>query len=183
MPCPVSESCDLHQALRGSVIKRVRHPHVLPQCENTDGGGCALYQYVASGQPVPRGLMPDGSTDHSVDEGRPTERRFLVIEDSAVFATLTSSALRTHFTGAVVDCRESFDEAVGDLRSTQYSAIICGYGLGGDRTVHDVRDATQVPIVVLTGRPGVLELPRGSKMVTKGAGPEALVAAIRESLA
>lgn len=182
MPCPVAESCDLHQVLRASVIKRVRYPQVLPYCENTDGSACALYQYVSSGRPVPRGLMPDGSTDHSVEDGRPTERRFLVIEDSSVFATLTSSALRTHFTGAVVDCRESFDQAVGDLRSTQYSAIICGYGLGGDRTVHDVRDVTEVPIVVLTGRPGHLELPRGSKMVTKGAGPEALVAAIRELL-
>jgi len=182
MPCPVAESCDLHQALRASVIKRVRYPQVLPNCENTDGSACALYQYVSSGRPVPRGLMPDGSTDHSVEDGRPTEQRFLVIEDSSVFATLTSSALRTHFTGAAVDCRESFDQAVGDLRSTQYSAIICGYGLGGDRTVHDVRDVTEVPIVVLTGRPGHLELPRGSKMVTKGAGPEALVAAIRELL-
>ncbi|MEL7668638.1 MAG: hypothetical protein AAGU73_10640, partial [Actinomycetota bacterium] len=62
MPCPVSDACELHQALRSSVIKRVRYPHVLPQCEGTEGEQCALYAYLSTGRPVPQGLLPDGST-------------------------------------------------------------------------------------------------------------------------
>ncbi|MHB1135301.1 MAG: hypothetical protein ACYCXR_03555 [Coriobacteriia bacterium] len=180
MSCPVSDACELHQQLRSSVIKRVRYPQVLPQCESTNGEQCALYAHLAAGRTAPRNLLPDGSVGEWADDARASSRRFLIIEDSQVFATLTSSALRTHFPGAVVDVKPSFADAERDLGATQYSAVICGYGLGGEHTVHDVRRVTRVPIIVLTGRPDEIALPSGSRKVMKASGPEALVGAVRE---
>lgn len=180
MSCPVSDACELHQQLRSSVIKRVRYPQVLPQCESTNGEQCALYAHLAAGRIVPRNLLPDGSAGDWAEDTRGTARRLLIIEDSQVFATLTASALRTRFPGSVVDIQPSFAAAQSDLVSTKYSAVICGYGLGGDHTVHDVRRVTKVPIVVLTGRPDEIALPSGSRKVMKASGPDALVAAVRE---
>lgn len=179
MPCPMSESCELNRALRSSVIKRVRYPEVLPFCESGNGEGCALFAQLSVGRAVPRDLLPDGTRGDYMDDGRSDTYRFMVIEDSQVFAVLTSSALRTHFPGATVDCRGSFAEAEADLSTTSYSAVICGYGLGGEHTVHDVRRVSRVPIVVLTGRPGALDLPAGAQRVSKGAGPDALVEAVK----
>lgn len=183
MPCPVSDACALHHALRSSVIKRVRYPHVLPQCEGTGGEECALYAYLSTGRPVPHGLLPDGSTGDYSDRSAGQAYRLMVIEDSQVFATLTASTLRTHFPGATVDIKTSFAAAESDLTSIQYSAVICGYGLGGDHTVHDVRRVTRVPIVVLTGRPDEIALPSGSRKVMKASGPDALASAVREMTA
>ena len=180
MPCPVSDACELHQQLRASVIKRVRYPQVLPICDSTTGEQCALYGYLAAGRTVPRNLLPDGSTGDWVDDAQGVSRRFLIIEDSQVFATLTASALRTRFPGAVVDIKPSFSAAERDLAAIQSSAVICGYGLGGDHTVHDVRRVTKSPIVVLTGRPDEIALPAGSRKVMKASGPDLLVAAVRE---
>lgn len=181
MPCPVSDACELHQQLRSSVIKRVRHPHVLPICDSTDGSECALYGHLAVGGTVPRNLLPDGSTGDWADRDRDVARgRLLIIEDSQVFATLTSSALRTHFRDSTIEVKPSFADAEADLGAVRYSVVICGYGLGGEHTVHDVRRVSRVPIVVLTGRPGEIDLPSGSRKVMKAAGPEALVAAVRE---
>ncbi|MHB1017845.1 MAG: response regulator [Coriobacteriia bacterium] len=180
MSCPVSDACELHQQLRSSVIKRVRYPQVLPLCESTNGERCALYAHLAAGRTVPRNLLPDGSVGEWADDGSASSRRFLIIEDSQVFATLTASALRTRFPGSVVDIKPSFAAAQGDLAGVQYTVVICGYGLGGEHTVHDVRRVTRVPIVVLTGRPDEIALPTGSRKVMKASGPDALVAAVRE---
>ena len=180
MPCPVSDACELHQQLRVSVIKRVRYPQVLPICDSTTGEQCALYGHLAAGRGVPRNLLPDGSTGDWADDAQGVSRHLLIIEDSQVFATLTASALRTRFPGAVVDIRPSFVAAQSDLVTTQYSAVICGYGLGDGHTVHDVRKITKSPIVVLTGRPDEIALPSGSRKVMKASGPDLLVAAVRE---
>lgn len=180
MPCPVSDACELHEQLRASVIKRVRYPQVLPICDSTTGEQCALYGHLAAGRTVPRNLLPDGSTGDWADDAQGVSRRFLIIEDSQVFATLTASALRTRFPGAVVDIKPSFAAAERDLTATQFTAVICGYGLGGDHTVHDVRRVTKSPIVVLTGRPDEIALPAGSRKVMKASGPDLLVAAVRE---
>ncbi|MBN2248526.1 MAG: hypothetical protein JW733_07490 [Coriobacteriia bacterium] len=180
MSCPVSDACELHQQLRSSVIKRVRYPNVLSLCESSTGEGCALYGHLAAGRTLPRNLLPDGSTGEWADDSQSVARRYLIIEDSQVFATLTASALRTRSTGAIVDVRPSFAEAESDLGSTQYTAVICGYGLGGEHTVHDVRRVTRAPIVVLTGRPDEIALPSGSRKVMKASGPDALIAAVRE---
>ncbi|MDY0340372.1 MAG: hypothetical protein RBS17_04080 [Coriobacteriia bacterium] len=179
MSCPVSDACELHRQLRSSVIMRVHNPHVLPRCDSTSGEQCALYSYLAAGRSVPCNLLPDGSIGDWESGTSSPARRFLIIEDSRVFATLTSSTLRTHFPGSVVDVKPSFVEAEADLGATPYTAVICGYGLGGEHTVHDVRRVAKVPIVVLTGRPDDIALPSGSRKVMKASGPDALVSAVR----
>ncbi len=180
MPCPVAESCQLNHQLRSSVLTRVRYPQVLPQCDSTDGHQCGLYGHLAAGRTVPSGLLPDGSVGDWAVGGTRSDRRFLIIEDSQVFAMLTSSTLRTHFPGSVVDIKPSFVDAEQDLRSVTYTAVVCGYGLGGTHTVHDVRGVTSAPIVVLTGRPDEITLPSGSRRVMKASGPDALSSAVRE---
>ena len=176
---PVSESCELHQALRSSVIKRVRYPHVLPQCEGTRGSSAPSTHTSPPAARCPTGCCPM-ARPVTTRIGRLANRKVLVIEDSQVFATLTASTLRTHFSGSTVDIKTSFAAAESDLNSIQYTAVICGYGLGGDHTVHDVRRVTKVPIVVLTGRPDEIALPSGSRKVMKASGPDALASAVRE---
>ncbi|MRS12276.1 MAG: hypothetical protein EG823_04290 [Actinobacteria bacterium] len=144
---------------------------------------CALIRQVETGVPVQHNLMPDGSVGDYLDEDRFVVHRFLVIEDSPVFATLASSTIATHFNGAQVVTKSTYQDAAEELEQGMFSAVICGYGLGEGRTVHDVRTLTASPIVVLTGRPGHVDVPQGAQVVRKGAGPEALAAALRACVA
>lgn len=110
-------------------------------------------------------------------------RRFLVIDDSQVFLALASSTVALTFLGAEVVRHNSFDAAANDLRAGSFDAVICGYGIGEGKTAHDLRALTNAPMVVLTGRLGGIDAPRGAVVVEKGAGPEALSQAIHKVLA
>jgi len=183
--CPRASTCVLHCAVEPSIIKRVKFASIYSFCRGGQHEGCAVWAKLVNALPVPPNLMPDGTTGDYLDAGADgsSARRFLIIEDSPVFAALASSTIAAHFTGAEIVRRLSYDTAVDDLVHTDFSAIICGFGLGGDRTAHDVRSLTGAPIVVLTGRPDGVKAPHGAQVVQKGAGPEALTSAIRACLA
>lgn len=110
-------------------------------------------------------------------------RRFLVIDDSQVFLALASSTVALTFLGAEVVRHNTFDTAAHDLKTGSFDAIICGYGIGEGKTAHDLRLLTDAPMVVLTGRLGGVDAPRGAVVVEKGAGPEALSQALHKVLA
>lgn len=182
--CPCSTMCVLHEAVEPSIIKRVKFASVFPYCRGGRHEECALYQRLAQSLPVSRNLMPDGSTGDYLDDPEHARgaRRFLIIEDSPVFAALASSVISSHFTGAEIVRKPTYEAAADDLCETQYTAVVCGYGLGDSRTAHDVRQLTNAPMVVLTGRPGRIDAPHGSQVVGKSAGPEALASALRACL-
>jgi len=138
---------------------------------------------LVGGLAVTSGMLPDGSMSGYLTEDRSVVHRFLVIEDSPVFAALASSTITSTFNGAQVVRATTYEEATPELDGGMFSAVVCGFGLGGDRTVHDVRRLTTAPIVVLTGRPGAVNVPHGTQVVRKGAGPEALASALRSCLA
>ena len=181
--CPSSADCVFYQTIEPSIVKRVRYASVYSYCRGGEHAACALYEKVATGLPVVHNLMPDGSIGEYLDEDRAVVHRFLVIEDSPVFAALAASVISTHFDGAQVVRHPTYDAAAGELAEGGFSAVVCGFGLGGDRTAHDVRQLTQAPIVVLTGRLGEVDAPAGARVVKKGAGPEALASALRTCIA
>lgn len=182
MACPRSESCVFHRIVEPSIMKRVRYASVYSYCRGGQHEECALHAALTAGHEVKTNLMPDGSIgDYIEDEVACAVRRFLIIEDSPVFAALASSCITTHFKGAHVVRRSSFDAAAEELHQ-EYTAIVCGFGLGGGRTAHDVRARTEAPMVILTGRPDHIELPRRARRVNKGEGPEALASALRSCL-
>jgi hypothetical protein len=109
-------------------------------------------------------------------------RKFVVIEDSQVFATLTSCAIRTAFPGSHVEEFHSFQDVEMRLRFGDIDVVVCAYGLDAGKTAHDVRALCDAPMVVVTGRPDGIEPPKDSRVVTKMAGPVALRIAIQESL-
>lgn len=114
----------------------------------------------------------------TADRGVRSAPRFLIVEDSPVFRALAASTLRMAVPGAqVVEC-ESFDDATGYLAATSADVMVCGYGLGDGRTVHDMRRVTDTPMVVLTGRLGELQMPERATLVEKSAGPTALADAV-----
>jgi CheY-like chemotaxis protein len=110
-------------------------------------------------------------------------RKFMVIEDSPVFATLTSTAIRMGFPEARVEECHSFQDAAARLRGGTVDLLVCGYGLDEGKTAHDIRALSDAPMVVITGRPDQIEPPRGSSVVEKMAGPVALQLAIEGALA
>ena len=182
MACPQCASCTFYRLIEPSVVKRVRYASSYAYCRGGQHETCALYPKVAAGAPVPPNLLPDGTLGQYLDEDRVVIHQFLIIEDMHMFAVLASNTLTSHFPGAQIVCRTDFAGAEADLNDSMFSAVICGFGLGDGRTVHDVRALTEAPIVVLTGRVGELDAPSNSRVVQKGAGPEALVAALRELL-
>lgn len=181
--CPRSSTCAFHITVEPSIVKRVRYASVFPYCKGGRHEECAIFTKMLSGAPVPRNLMPDGLIGDYMDDEVSTAKRFLIIEDSPVFAALASSTIASHFRGAEIDRRPSYEAAVEDLSRNHYSAIVCGYGLGGDRTAHDVRRVSAAPMVVLTGRPGDVHAPMGAVVVQKGQGSEALASALRSCVA
>ncbi len=181
--CPSSGVCAFYRTIEPSIIKRVKYASTYSYCRGGEHHECALRAKLVNGLPVPHNLMPDGSTGTYLDEDRSVVHTFLVIEDSPVFAALASSAITSNFKGAQVVRKATYDDAAEELADGMFSAVVCGFGLGGNRTAHDVRSATTAPIVVLTGRPGAIDAPRDSRVVAKGAGPEALVSALKTCLA
>lgn len=181
--CPSSGVCAFYRTIEPSIIKRVKYASSYSYCRGGEHSECALHAKLVNGLPIPHNLMPDGSTGTYLDEDRAVVHTFLVIEDAPVFAALASNAITSHFRGAQVVCKSTYEDAVDELADGMFSAVVCGFGLGGDRTAHDVRRITTAPMVILTGRLGEIDAPKGSHVVAKGAGPEALVSALRTCLA
>ncbi len=109
--------------------------------------------------------------------------KFLVIEDSPVFAALATTTIRMGFPDARVEECHTFEEAVEHIRTGLVDLLVCGYGLDSGKTAHDVRALTDTPMVVLTGRPDEITPPRRACVVEKMAGPLALQSAIQTLLA
>lgn len=182
MRCPRTGECVFHRTVEPSIMKRVRYASAYAYCNGGDHERCALHTALSHGNPVPRNLLPDGQIgDYLEAEHRAAGETFLIIEDSPVFAALASTAIATNFLGAEVVRHHSFDAAREEL-TKQWSAVVCGFGVGNGKTAHDIRRHTVAPMVILTGRPDHIDLPSGSRRVNKGEGPEALVSAIRASL-
>lgn len=183
MACPRNSSCIFHQTVEPSIIKRVKYASVYSYCRGGQHAECAVYRSMERGLAVPRNLMPDGTTGDYLDDSVTGHgRRFLIIEDSPVFAALASSTISSNFPGCHVVRKASFDAAMDEL-AQDWAAIVCGFGVGGDKTAHDVRQHSRAPMVILTGRPDHIDLPHGARRVNKGDGPDALASAIRSSLA
>lgn len=108
---------------------------------------------------------------------------YLVVEDSPVFAAISANTLSAIVgdRGEVIKCSD-FEDAEPHLMSGRVKLVVCGYGLGGGRTVHDVRRICWAPIVILTGRVGEMNPPTSSRTVAKDAGPDKLRAAITDLL-
>lgn len=109
--------------------------------------------------------------------------KFLVVEDSPVFAALATSTIRLGFPDARVEQCHTYDEALDQLKAGMVDVLVCGYGLDSGKTAHDIRALFDVPMVVLTGRPDAIRAPRHARVVEKMAGPIALQAAIEGVMA
>lgn len=180
--CPRSAECVFYRTIEPSIVKRVRYANSYGYCRGGQHEACAIHTRLVGGVAVTPGMLPDGSMSDYLTEDRSVVHRFLVIEDSPIFAALASSTITSTFNGAQVVRATTYDEAAPELDDGMFSAVVCGFGLGGDRTVHDVRRHTSAPIVVLTGRLGAVDVPHGTKVVQKGAGSEALASALRSCL-
>ncbi len=110
-------------------------------------------------------------------------RKFLVVEDSPVFAALATTTIRMGFPDARVEECHTFEEAIEHIRTGLVDLLVCGYGLDQGKTAHDIRALTDTPMVVLTGRPDEIDPPHGARVVEKMAGPLALQSAIQGLLA
>jgi hypothetical protein len=181
--CTKSASCVFYQSVEPSLVKRIRFAGAFPYCRGGRHDECAIHVRIEAGDPIPPNLMPDGTTGDYLDEAASASatvssargKRFLVVDDSPVFAALAANALRQNFPEAdVVQCH-AFDEAESHLGAGEFALVVSGNGLGGGRTVADVRRLTFAPIVLFTGRPVPADqMPSNSRLVQKGAGPEAL---------
>ena len=197
--CPQSGSCTFFQAIEPSIVKRIKFASAFPYCKGDRFAECAIRSRMTSGRDVPPDLLPDGSAGDYLDAPSSTTAPsaprgghsagaagscFLVVDDSPVFAIIAANAIKQHVSGAVVEVCATFAEAETVMRSKGIRLVVSGYGLGEGKTVLDVRRMTQAPILVFTGRPGEdRELPNRSRVVAKGAGPEALRGALDHLLA
>lgn len=188
-PCPDASACAFSTSVEPNMVKRIRFAFAFPYCKGGKHEECALYTRMQRGETVPSNLLPDGGTgDYREDAPRVADRahgtRILVVDDSPIFATIAANTARLCYPGAdVVQCH-SFEEAEPELKGAGFSLIVSGNGLGGGRSVHDVRRLSMAPIVLFTGRPPAeADTPVGSRVVTKGAGPEALRLAMEALLA
>lgn len=188
-PCPNASACTFSASVEPYLVKRIRFASAFPYCKGGKHDECALYMRIRSGDAIPANLLPDGSFgDYREDTQRVADRvggtRILVVDDSPIFATIAANTARLCYPGAeVLECH-SFEEAEPELRGAGFSLIVSGNGLGGGRSVHDVRRLSMAPIVLFTGMPPAeADTPAGSRIVTKGAGPEALRHAMEALLA
>lgn len=183
--CPNSSSCVFSASVEPSLVKRVRFASAYPYCKGGRHAECAIYRKMEFGEQVPRNLLPDGGIGDYLEDSGPSARkassgtRFLVVDDSPVFATIAANTVRMRFPNAeVVQCH-SFDEAEPELLGSGFSLIVSGHGLGGGRSFKDVRRLSTAPMVLFTGwPPAAADVPAGCRVVKKDAGPEALRAAI-----
>lgn len=187
--CPKGAVCVFAQTVEPSVVKRIKYSSAYPYCRGGRHEECAIHSEMSEGKTVTVNLLPDGSIGDYRDDVSWAPRtsggirRFLVVDDSPVFATIAANAVRLRFPDAdVVQCH-SFVEAEPMLRHSGFTLVVSGHGLGNGHTVHDVRRLTSAPIVLFTGRaPGPGETPQDAAVVTKDAGPGALKSAIESAL-
>ncbi|HSK47848.1 MAG TPA: hypothetical protein VLA05_07585 [Coriobacteriia bacterium] len=181
--CPLNVSCPFYSAVEPSFVKRVRFGAARRYCRGGLQESCALHPYVARGDAVPVGLLPSGGRGEYLTGGKMLVR-VLVVDNSPIFSMIAANAVTYHMPQAEVITCDSYDEAERQLASAHFEALVCGYGLGGGKTAHDLRRVSRVPMVVLTGRPeDQIEAPENCRIVQKGTGPEGLRAAIGASLA
>lgn len=183
--CPSISSCVFSASVEPNLVKRIRFASAFPYCKGGRHAECALYQRMETGDPVPTNLMPDGTVGDYRDDvaaasaARSSGSRFLVVDDSPVFATIAANTLKLRFPHAeVVQCH-SFEEAEPELKNGAFSLVVSGNGLGAGKTFKDVRRMTMAPMVLFTGwPPSPADVPAGCRVVKKDAGPEALRSAI-----
>lgn len=158
--CPSALSCPFFVEVEASLIKRVRFAAAFPYCNAGRHTECALYGSVAIGSKPPAGILPDGSFGEYLGSGRDAaepavcsiQHRYLVIEDSPIFAGFAANALRNERPDAEVVVCNGFDEAQRHLADDKFTLVVSGYGVGGGKTVHDIRALCDAPIVLFTGR-------------------------------
>lgn len=180
--CSRCHQCTFHDVVTSSVVKRLKYKAYFSYCRGSQTAYCAIHDRLERGQAVPKNLLPDGNFGDYLDDATCGTGRFLVVEDSPVFAALASSTIQMNFPSASVERCATYDEAVDRLAKGGYTAVVCGFGLDGGRTAHDLRQLTSAPLVVLTGRPGQIDAPADSQVVPKGAGSEALAGALRSCI-
>lgn len=182
--CPLHDTCVFYRTVEPSIVLKMKYASSYPYCKGGRHGDCAISVLMTSGQAVPNDLLPDGERADYAGSGssHPVTRTassagsdYLVVEDSPVFATIAANAVRQHFPGANVRVCTNFEDATRVIREGGARLVISGYGLGSGKTVLDLRALTSAPILIFTGRPTEdRELPSASRVVTKGAGPDAL---------
>lgn len=187
--CPRSDSCGFFQAVQPSLVKRLKYATSYPYCNTGRHNNCAIYTYIADGRTPPSDLLPDGGIgeygeagdagdlDEVDDPG--TGMKVVVLDDSAVFAMFAANAVASALPGATVVRCETYTDALAELSDGSCGLVVCGYGVGEGVTAHDLRRASSAPMVLLTGRPeSEIDMPSNARVVLKGAGPDALRAAI-----
>lgn len=193
--CSASAGCPFHTAVEASVIKRIRFASAYPYCNGSMATFCAIRKVLSAGGTPDTDLMPDGSRGERWDEtaasravkpGAPSfersassSRRFLVVEDSPIFAKFACNTIEYIYPDAeVVECH-TYADAARELRTSSFRLVVSGFGLDGGKTAHDIRKLSDAPMVLLTGRPDRDTQGLGAAtMVQKGAGSDAMRAAI-----
>lgn len=177
--CPRTAACAFYCDVAPSLVKRIKYATSYPFCNTGKHESCALYSYALDGRTPAPGLLPNGTLDEPDEAQVGSGLKVVVVDDSAVFALFAANAVTSCLPHASVVRCDSYAEAAEDLRDGGVGLVVCGYGVGDGRTAHDVRRICSAPMVLLTGRPAhELDLPANSRVVLKGAGPDALRAAI-----
>lgn len=179
--CPQAGNCAFYRAVEPSLVKRIRYATSFPYCNSGKHESCALHPFLVAGSTPPADLLPNGGLADYADElpEQGSGMRVVVLDDSPVFSLFAANAVATCLPGASIVRCDSYSTAAGHLREADCGLIVCGYGVGDGRTAHDVRRITSAPMVLLTGRPEAeIDMPSDARVVAKGAGPDALRAAI-----
>lgn len=188
--CTSANGCPFYEAVEASIVKRIRFAAMFPYCNGGKSVQCAIREQLLLNREPEAHLLPDGSrgdykadtVSHAVSPKTPaatSSERFLIIEDSPIFSGYAANAIRhTYPKSDVVECR-TFQDAEKALRAGRFNLVVSGFGLDDGKTVHDIRRLTDLPIVLLTGRPDhdVSTLGR-VHMVQKGSSFEAMRGAL-----
>lgn len=179
--CPQATRCVFYTSVQPSVVKRIKFASAFPYCNGSIFAQCALYERIDTGRPVEPNLLPTGGFgDYLESEALGANgERYVVVDDSPIFATMVSNSLRTYAPRAyVVECR-SYDDASTAIASGPVTLVVSGNGIGSGKTAQDIRRITTAPMIVLSGRPeNEVELPSNARFISKGAGPAAITSAI-----
>ncbi|MHB9003420.1 MAG: hypothetical protein ACYC6C_05075 [Coriobacteriia bacterium] len=193
--CSSSDGCPFHSAVEASVIKRIRFASAYPYCNGSMATYCAIRKVLSAGGQPDTDLLPDGSHGERWDETAASRavtsgalsydrhvsssRRFLVVEDSPIFAKFACNSIQYIYPDAeVIECH-TYADAARELRANSFRLVVSGFGLDGGKTAHDIRKLSDAPMVLLTGRPDRDTQGLGTAaMVQKGAGSDAMRAAI-----
>lgn len=178
--CPRSEQCGFYRAVQPSLAKRLQYATSFPYCNTGGHSHCAIYTYLDDDRVPPSDLLPNGGLDDYGDAmSAGAGMKVVVLDDSVVFAMFAANAAATALPGASVVRCATYSDALEELSDGRTGLVVCGYGVGEGVTAHDLRRASSAPMVLLTGRPEAeIDTPVNCRVVLKGAGPDALRAAI-----